>query len=75
MVLVGFTIPKSFGNAPQRNRMRRRLRAALGEVANRSGLPEGLVLLGAQPTALTMPFDDLSQHVERLFAQASEATQ
>jgi ribonuclease P protein component len=47
------------GNAVTRNRARRRLRAAVRHLAPE--LPSGAYLIGATPTATTVPFAELEQ--------------
>lgn len=63
LVRVGFTVSRKVGNAVQRNRARRRLRAAAGIIGK--GVVEGrvaggvdLVVIGRAET-LTRPFPDL----------------
>lgn len=68
VVGVGLTVTKKLGGAVQRNRIRRRLRAALREAAGalRSG---GLdLVIVARPAALTCPFTELVQQLEEAFA-------
>jgi ribonuclease P protein component len=47
---VGFAVPRSVGTAVTRNRLRRRLRAALAE----SRLPGGAYLVIVQPAAASL---------------------
>ena len=59
------------GNAVARNRLRRRLRAAVGRVeADLVG--GGAYLVSARREALTMPFDVLVDALTRLFAAAGK---
>ena len=66
---LGFTITKRVGHAVERNRIRRRLRAAVGLVA--SDLPGELtrlsadVVLIARRPALTAPFEALAEDLRR----------
>jgi ribonuclease P protein component len=55
---IGFTVSKKVGNAPQRNRVKRRLRAAVGACADRFHPRHDYVLVG-RTDALTMPFGEL----------------
>lgn len=58
-VRVGFTATKKVGNAVIRNRARRRLRAAVGDVlADLAAQPADLVLVARQGT-ITRPFIEL----------------
>ena len=55
---VGFTVTKQTGNSPQRNRIRRRLRAAVEACAGDFALQHDYVLIGRRE-ALSIPFDRL----------------
>jgi ribonuclease P protein component len=59
------------GNAVQRNRARRRLRAAVGALADR--LAPGAYLFGAGPEVLSMDFAELAASVEELARDAGAA--
>jgi ribonuclease P protein component len=66
---LGFTITKRVGHATERNRIRRRLRAALGLVASDlsgdvAGLPADIVLIARRP-ALHAPFAALAEDLRR----------
>jgi ribonuclease P protein component len=55
---IGFTVTKQTGNSPQRNRIRRRLRAAAR--ACQSGFkPQHDYVLVGRPEALSIAFDRL----------------
>jgi ribonuclease P protein component len=56
---VAFAIGKAAGPAVVRNRMRRRLRAALRTLQARQVLPAGTYLIGAGADAATMSWPDL----------------
>lgn len=63
-IRIGFTVSKKVGNAPQRNRARRRLRAIADLVLfkkARSGYD--LVLIGRKET-VTRPFADLEKDLK-----------
>jgi ribonuclease P protein component len=64
-VRVGFTVSKKVGNAPERNRVRRRLREVVRLTAA-DDLRRGhdYVLIGRRP-ALSLPFEQLSEALER----------
>ncbi len=70
-LLVAFGIPKAFGNAPKRNRMRRRLRAAVRQVVPGCAGLSGCVLITARSSALEAGFDELVGNVEHLFRTMS----
>jgi len=63
---IGFTVTKKTGNSVERNRIRRRLRAAARNImsAARPGFDYVLV---ARRGALAVPFDVLIKDLERAF--------
>lgn len=65
-VLVAFAISRKFGPAVQRNRARRRLRAAVRHDA--VTVAPGVYLFSCQREVLTMPFTSLLQNVQRCVA-------
>jgi ribonuclease P protein component len=69
---VAYAIGRRAGSAVDRNRIRRRLRAA---VAGRSDdlLPGGAYLFAAEPSVLTLGFAELSSAVAGLLAQVRES--
>ena len=67
---VAIATPRSIGNAVTRNRVRRRLRAAVR--AHRGDLVGGAYLLGAGRDAATVPFDELSEAVGELLRSVQE---
>lgn len=56
---VAFAVGKAAGGAVTRNRIRRRLRAALRELQATDGLPAGTYLVGAGPEAAPAPWAEL----------------
>lgn len=64
-VRVGFTVTKKNGNAVVRNRIRRRLRAAVSEVLPSAGRPGHDYVLIARPEALRAPFRELVSDLGR----------
>ena len=56
---VGFTASRKVGNAVKRNRARRRLKAVVGAVLPRHGLPGFDLVLIARPATVDRPYRDL----------------
>lgn len=69
---VGFTIGKAAGGATVRNRIRRRLRAALREELVAGRLPAGTYVLGGSAELATLPWDELRSVVRRTLAAVTE---
>jgi ribonuclease P protein component len=65
---LGFTITKRVGHATERNRIRRRLRAAVAEAANDLPARNADVVLVARRPALHAPFDTLVEDLRRAVA-------
>jgi len=63
---VAYAIGRSLGGAVVRNRLRRRLRAAIADEARRDGLPGGWLLIAAGPDASTADFSTLRKSVHVL---------
>jgi ribonuclease P protein component len=70
-VRVGFTATKKMGEAVERNRAKRRLRAAAAALLPLYGLPGSDYVLVARPGTLTRPFAEL---LEDLAAALKSAT-
>ncbi|HYE50237.1 MAG TPA: ribonuclease P protein component [Azospirillaceae bacterium] len=77
LVRVGLTASKKVGNAVERNRARRRLRAAVGEVIARHAAPGNDYVVIARSETVRRPWDalkaDLAQALKRLGAWRQEA--
>lgn len=76
----GFTVTKLLGGAVDRNRIRRRLKAAVTAVAGQSAQHGRDYVLIARKAAIDAPFDILKKDLERAFyrvhhASAREASQ
>jgi ribonuclease P protein component len=67
---VAYAIPRKLGGAVVRNRLRRRLRAAVDQVVGE--MAPGAYLISPQPAALDMDFQDLIQNL-RLSVRAAGA--
>ena len=63
---VGFTVGKVLGGAVQRNRIRRRMRAAVQRHLGRLAVPLDVVMHPRKPV-LNMDFDRLESEVEQIF--------
>jgi ribonuclease P protein component len=71
---VGLTVTKKTGNSPQRNRIKRRLRAAVRACAAQFEAQHDYVVVGRRE-ALTLPFSkvvsDLSSAIAKVHAKAA----
>jgi ribonuclease P protein component len=67
--LVAYTIGKRCGTAVQRNRIRRRLRAAVAVAA--PDLVAGSYVLGADPAAAAVPFVELAGAASQAMREAA----
>lgn len=70
---VGLTVTKQIGKAVERNRIRRRLRAAADAVLPRAGRAGFDYVLVARRPALTAPFDTMLAELERAVARIHAA--
>jgi len=70
---VGFTVTKRIGDAVERNRIRRRLKAALAAASAIAPNAHSDYVLVARRPALTRRFAALVADVERAFAQIGRA--
>jgi ribonuclease P protein component len=68
---VAYAIGRRFGTAVERNRARRRLRAAIALDAALL-LPGGAYLVAADRTVMTVPFPTLREHVTTLLERVRE---
>jgi ribonuclease P protein component len=68
---VAYAIGRAVGTAPQRNRLRRRLRHLLADTAE--PLPAGLYLVRVAPAARHLSHQELSETVTRLLRTLREA--
>lgn len=69
---VGFTVTKKTGNAVERNRIRRRLRAAMDKVGAREGRAGFDYVIVARRQALTSPYDTMIEELERALTRLHE---
>jgi ribonuclease P protein component len=65
---VGFAVPKALGGSVIRNRIKRRLREAVGLNLGQLG-PRWNVVLQARKPSIRAAFPDLAREVGRLFAR------
>jgi ribonuclease P protein component len=65
---VAFAVGKGVGGAVTRNRIRRRLRAALRELQGRGTLPAGTYLIGGSADLARLPWSELVAEVEAAVA-------
>lgn len=63
----GFTVTKKLGGAVDRNRIRRRLKAAVGDLAPRLARPGHDYVLIARAAARDRAFTDVKKDLERAF--------
>ena len=70
-VSVGYAIGKRTGSAVVRNRIRRRLRAAIS--ATTTPLTSGFYLISTDSSASTLPFSELVSAADNAFIAASGA--
>lgn len=71
----GFTVTKQLGPAVVRNRIRRRLKAAVGHLAAQHGRPGCDYVLIARAPSLTRPFADLKKELEDALHRVHHAPQ
>lgn len=69
-LLVAFAIGRRTGTAVVRNRIRRRLRAALDEMARSGTIPAGAAIISAGPGAAGAPFAVLRRDLGRALDSA-----
>lgn len=68
----GFTVTKALGGAVERNRIRRRLKAAVAEVAPGNAHSQHDYVLIARGAALRRSFTDLKKDLERAFQRVHQ---
>ncbi len=71
--LVAYAVGRHAGTAVVRNRIRRRLRAALAELAAADGLPAGAVVISAGTPVATAPFPTVRADLRRALDRAAGA--
>ena len=67
---IGFTLPRAVGKAVARNRIKRRVRAAVRLHLERLS-PEWSIVINPRRKAMEAPFPDLKREVLRLFLRCS----
>lgn len=68
-IQVAFAIGKPVGSAVVRNRLRRRLRAAMADFERAGELAPGLYLVGVRPEGATLRFATLTEHLSTACAR------
>lgn len=68
---LGFTVPRTFGKAVMRNRVKRRLREAI-RVRLHEVAPQWDIVINPRRAALQAPVEALRREVDRLVAQCGE---
>lgn len=68
---LGFTVPRAFGKAVMRNRVKRRLREAI-RVRLHDVAPQWDIVINPRRAALEAPVEELRREVDRLVAQCGE---
>ncbi|MFZ9015430.1 MAG: ribonuclease P protein component [Ilumatobacteraceae bacterium] len=64
---VAYAIPRGYGSAVRRNRLRRRLRALLAETDRHESLPPGVLLIGPhRHVSAELTFGEVRNDLERL---------
>lgn len=71
---IGFTASKRIGNAVERNRARRRLRALAAGVMTEGARPDWDYVLVARPAALKRSFADMQADLTRALARLGAST-
>lgn len=66
---VAYAVGKRVGGAVVRNRLRRRLRAAISDVGH--SLPPGAYLVAAANDATELSFEELKEHVTAVMTSAT----
>jgi ribonuclease P protein component len=68
---LGFTVPRAFGRAVLRNRVKRRIREAL-RVRLPELAPEWDIVINPRRPAIAAPLEELRREVDRLVAQCGK---
>jgi len=63
---IGFTVPRSLGNAVVRNRIKRRVREAV-RLRLEQLSPQWEIVFNPRRAAMNSPFPELQREVEKLF--------
>lgn len=69
---VAFAIGRRTGSAVVRNRIRRRLRPLLEELAAEGAVPPGALLVSAGAPVATAPVAEVRAHLRRALARAAD---
>jgi len=70
---VAYAISRKVGKAVVRNKLRRRLRAAIGEHVNHSGVPFSDAVIIAFPSARDLSFTDVQMQVSEIMKKIEKS--
>ena len=70
----GFTITRQVGNAVVRNKLRRRLKAIVGQLADGHARPGHDYVIVVRPAAAALSYQDLAKDVSEAFARVHRAS-
>lgn len=69
---IGFSVPRSYGSAVQRNRLRRRLREILREAERVGALPQRWYLVSVAGTCRELGYAELRRWLTRALARVDQ---
>lgn len=69
---MGFAVPRGYGSAVRRNRVRRRLREAARAIESEGVLPQCWILVGVMPSRCEPSFGQLREWLAEALGVAAE---